>query len=263
MTDKRSDKGDVMQGSKVECKQNNGASGESVENLCEKTRKTGEKRNKPDSGFSPPLTKEKRQSSVPDLFARSKSETPVENESIVKAVIAAFNSPQIYVKFVGELSKNLNRELDIKLAKIEKSTKELEKVVVDLKGENKRLREVCDKRDAEMNTLREELTFLRNEVKECKENVNGEYSGHDNETIEKSIDDLEQYGRRNAVRIHNLKCITHDGVMPAVIALGQQIGVKIDKTDIVRCHMIGKPKPNGVCQGIVKFVHYWKRAELI
>ena len=71
-----------------------------------------------------------------------------------------------------------------------------------------------------------------------------------------------QYGRRNAVRIHNLLCTSHDGVLPAVIALGETIGVNINRADIVRCHMIG-PQKNGKCQAIVKFVQYWKRAEFI
>jgi hypothetical protein len=75
------------------------------------------------------------------------------------------------------------------------------------------------------------------------------------------IDDQQQYGRRNTLRIHNLKCSTHDDVIPAVKQLGVTLGVDISRSEIIRAHMIG-PSSNGKCQAIVKFVHYWKRSEL-
>jgi hypothetical protein len=112
--------------------------------------------------------------------------------------------------------------------------------------------------NAKISTLEEEVAGLHDDISEIRDVIEKQSA----DSLSTQLDDLEQYGRRNSVRIYNLKCVTHDGVLPAVIELGKSIGVHIQQTDIVRCHMIGAPK-EGKCQSIVKFVHYWKRFDLI
>lgn len=82
-----------------------------------------------------------------------------------------------------------------------------------------------------------------------------------------SHNELEQYGRRNSLRINNLK---FEGLsspprdeeqladatlrfLNSVVLTGDQ---KLDLSDIERCHYVGKPKRSGTQQILVKFSRY-------
>lgn len=82
-----------------------------------------------------------------------------------------------------------------------------------------------------------------------------------------SVNDLEQYGRRNSIRINNLKLEGVNGppsnerdLTSAVLYFLNTAVLKGDgkltERDIERCHYIGRPKSSGFQQIIVKFSRY-------
>lgn len=77
--------------------------------------------------------------------------------------------------------------------------------------------------------------------------------------LEESVDDLEQYGRRNSLRFHN--CPVHTGTLDTdcmIIDLCKdKLGIQLTEEDIFRSHPIGKPNRNGNIQIICRFKN-WK-----
>ena len=215
------------------------------------------KRNMPDSGFSPPLTQVKRQSSLPDLFSASTEQGNLTND-MEQAIINALSNPLVHEKLVTSIAAAVMKKLDRSVEQLTKSVHELENSVLTLSAQNKSLKSQVADKDVVIDRMKSEISELQNSLQGLQNSAD---ILSNTSSLSVKLDDLEQYGRRNSVRIHNLKCASHNEVLPAVVALGSKIGVSISKSDIVRCHMIGKPK-DGMCQGIVKFVHYWKRSEL-
>lgn len=82
--------------------------------------------------------------------------------------------------------------------------------------------------------------------------------------LEESLDDLEQYGRRNSLRFHNCsvppdqqqtgKRLDTDSI---VVNICKKMGVELTDDDISRSHPIGKPNSRGNIQIISKFKN-WK-----
>jgi hypothetical protein len=225
---------------------------------------TTTKRNEPDSGFSPQLTQEKRHASLPELFEAAKDceqstgMSMMDIAGIEKAVANALLNPVVHGKLAASISTAINKKLEKALSKYKKSVEDLEQAVDDIKTENVRLRSVCSDRDMELEIMKNYITALREDLHKLKNST----QMRDSIALDNKIDAQEQYGRRNSIRIHNLDCTTHEGVLNAVIDLGTSIDVEVRNLDVVRCHMIGKPR-NNKCQAIVHFVHYWKRAEII
>lgn len=77
--------------------------------------------------------------------------------------------------------------------------------------------------------------------------------------LEETVDDLEQYGRRNSLRFHN--CPVPTGTLDTdcmIIDLCKdKLGIQLTEEDIFRSHPIGKPNRNGNIQIICRFKN-WK-----
>ena len=102
----------------------------------------------------------------------------------------------------------------------------------------------------EFEVLREELWLVRDENKKLKEEMS---------SIKKELIDLEQYGRRNNVRIFGLKEITHEKdssqTEEAVIRLfKEKLSVTTTPQQIEVAHRIGKQSSGRTRQIIVRFV---------
>ena len=71
------------------------------------------------------------------------------------------------------------------------------------------------------------------------------------------INDIEQYGRRTSVRIHNVRCDSSDDCVDAVLdILRQKMKADVRAEDIDRCHPVGKPNNKNIKPIIVKFKSY-------
>ena len=78
------------------------------------------------------------------------------------------------------------------------------------------------------------------------------------------LDDLEQYGRRNSVRMYNIDCAPYgNNCFDAVVdILHSKLKVSVGPNDIDRCHPVGKPNANGHKPIIVKFKNYNAKREV-
>ena len=84
----------------------------------------------------------------------------------------------------------------------------------------------------------------------------------ENESLKVSLDELEQYGRRNSVRMWSKsEEKTGENTDQIVLEHAQKIGASIAAGDISRSHRVGRPRTGTTRAIIVKFVSYNKRRE--
>lgn len=82
--------------------------------------------------------------------------------------------------------------------------------------------------------------------------------------VQKNTNELEQYSRRNCLRIFGLPESQHEDTNEKVVNLAKsKLGVNIDPSNIDRSHRIGKPTSTNPRPIIVKFTSYAARARFI
>ena len=84
----------------------------------------------------------------------------------------------------------------------------------------------------------------------------------DNKRLQIRIDELEQYGRKNCVRIFGVSEDKSD-TDQVVVDLGEKLNVNIQKTDIAVSHRVGPTKPNKARPIISRITNYALRHELL
>lgn len=83
------------------------------------------------------------------------------------------------------------------------------------------------------------------------------------DSLSNQLDDLEQYGRRTSVRLHNVPPdLGLNTDVAAVRVFNEFMNVAISVDDIERSHPLGKEKDNGSRPIIVKFKAY-KSKEMV
>jgi len=83
-----------------------------------------------------------------------------------------------------------------------------------------------------------------------------------------NVNAVEQYGRRENIRIHNVpeKAGNHDDGEEIVLQIAEELGISIESHDIQRAHRLGKKKRSSTAkprQIIARFVSYKHRNELL
>ena len=94
----------------------------------------------------------------------------------------------------------------------------------------------------DLKSLKEELEISKNEVKQVKaENVRLKQAL--NMTIYK-LDELEQYGRRENLRIHEIQesLYNKDDGKDIVLNIAKILGIERNESDIQKAHRLGKKK---------------------
>lgn len=81
-------------------------------------------------------------------------------------------------------------------------------------------------------------------------------------TMQNKIDDLEQYQRRQCLRIFGVEEKTNEDTDYVAIDVAQKIGVQLNVCDIDRSHRIGRRDTGRPRPIIVKFISYRKRSEV-
>lgn len=110
--------------------------------------------------------------------------------------------------------------------------------------------ELIQKLKTEVKELSEENTAIRKKIKSLKSST------------DRRIDELEQYGRRNNLRIRGIEETTGENVNKIIMDTAKKIGARIDESCIDRAHRVGRPgndKPRPI---IVKFTSYAHRREM-
>lgn len=161
--------------------------------------------------------------------------------TVATAVSSAVNSMRTSV--IDEMLKS-NRELQESVKQQSDIINEQKAVIEDQKAT------IQDKNDL-IDDLQCQVHCLSGEVDDLKQEVN----------------ELEQYGRRNSLRINNLKLNGPTGpprdeqqLTSAVVYFLNTAVLKGDHKltdqDVERCHYVGKPKQEGSTQILVKFFRY-------
>ncbi len=79
--------------------------------------------------------------------------------------------------------------------------------------------------------------------------------------VETKVDELEQYGRRNNLRIYGVQETKGEDTDDVVLNVAEKMGVVLDATDIDRSHRIGKTSTQAR-PIIVKFIGYGPRSSM-
>ena len=80
--------------------------------------------------------------------------------------------------------------------------------------------------------------------------------------MQAKIDDLEQYQRRQCLRIFGIEEKTSEDTDQIAMEVAQKIGVQLNVNDIDRSHRVGRSDTGRPRPIIVKFVSYRKRSEV-
>lgn len=120
------------------------------------------------------------------------------------------------------------------------------------------------------------LSFDIDEAKDRYSKLEQEHAGlaDANKQLQQTIDNLEQYGRRNCLLLHGIpepinseesavKKSNEDTDKIAIDILNSKLGININKQDIDRSHRLGRSGKRGKPRPIIiKFVAYNKRSEV-
>lgn len=108
-------------------------------------------------------------------------------------------------------------------------------------------------------SLSDEVKSLREENEHLKI-LNGELEKKVSDVVDAN-ETLEQYGRRNSVRISGVPVRQNEVTDEIVLDIAQALGVAMDVSEIDRSHRVGKPT-NRNRDILVKFVSYRSRQKL-
>lgn len=136
-------------------------------------------------------------------------------------------------KVSSEISKNINKKLQIYERKIE-----------DLKGE--------------LNQIKSEHNITKDELNSKINNLQSE-----NEKLIKRCEYTEQESKRNNIRIFNMKEKNNENTTQEVInLLNSKLPININNNDIEICHRIGRTIDNKIRGIFIKFSNYQTRQEI-
>lgn len=135
------------------------------------------------------------------------------------------------------IERVLDRKLDSFLKKVEENTRKIREV-----------EQIIDSQSTKMKDLQTKIDFLQNA---CNRMV-------------KENNDLEQYSRRNCLRIFGIPETENESTDDEVIKFAKsRLDVQIDPSEIDRSHRIGKPGSPSPRHIIVKFLSYSVRQRVI
>ena len=231
------------------------------------------------SGVSPTL---KKVNSLPDFSLTASEDTSSKScASFLNDVATVFEnetfidriSPSLHKLMAPVITMAVNEAVTSAVTKLEKD------VIKPMQEQNKKLylkvkesEEIIRSKDELLAQKNDQISKLESDV-ELLAQKNDQISKleSDVKTLTKStskltdkLDDLEQYGRRNSVRMYNINCASYNNnCLDAVVdVLQNKLKVSVGSNDIDRCHPVGKQNINGLKPIIVKFKTYNAKREV-
>ena len=190
------------------------------------------------------------------------SSTEVQNDNVA-AQLKALNMKMANVmtkddKSLKKMIKSLFHEMkEDFLQSVFHRIELLETSIYEKDQENDKLKKQINNLNAELESQKEEMITLRQETDKANEKVEGKLNA------------LEQYGRRNSIRIDGINNINQDETPMmtsklVVNKLNENIeGLNLKVSDIDIAHRVGKEKRPGKKQIIVKFVSRMTKDKLM
>ena len=206
----------------------------------------------------------RRRGSLPDLHSAA---DPKKTFSLPELITKGFKDPDIVKDIVPSILNFLRPSIEATISKsIEKSMTSCLNTAVET-ALCKFKEEVMD---PQLQTKDKEIQFLKGEIDlrdqqiETLQNSVAELESSVGK-LSKGLNDIEQYGRRQSIRLNNVKLDDEPKCEEVVIKILNKalpIGDSIQQNDIERCHPIGKPNSKNNRQVIVKFKAYKTKAKV-
>lgn len=115
-------------------------------------------------------------------------------------------------------------------------------------------------RDQVVQELKETITKNTTVIEELKNAI--VIKDHEIAALERRVDDLEQYSRRQCLRIFGVEEKDGEDTDKIVMEVAEKVGVTVQLTDIDRSHRVGVKRGDRPRPLIAKFVSYRNRNEL-
>ncbi|KAK3107155.1 hypothetical protein FSP39_008276 [Pinctada imbricata] len=120
----------------------------------------------------------------------------------------------------------------------------------------KTLRDQLDTQSARIDKNEQDIAALNEENEELRASMNQAESRV--EEVEIQLEELEQYGRRNSLRFHNVSVGDSDDTDASIVKICNDVlKVNITSDDICRSHPVGRPNRHGKRQIICR-LRNWK-----
>ena len=223
----------------------------------------------------------RRQSSLPNIAKASLSKDKGSKMAFSDMVQITFNDPA-FAKSVAPVMYDMLSPLiqdtisaavsavtlDLKstvVDKMVKSNEELQKLVKEQTDTITSQKTVINK---QKDLINEQTLLLESKSARIEElEYSNDYLMFEMDSLKSEINNLEQYGRRNSLRLNNFTPTTppvdeYDLANSVCTFLNRKVlkgASPLDVRDIERCHFIGRAKGNRPKQIIVKFLHYQDR----
>ena len=146
--------------------------------------------------------------------------------------------------FIDRITASLHKLMAVNEAVTSAVTKLEKDVIKPLQEQNKKLNlklkeneEIIRSKDELLAQKNDQISKLEPDVKTLTKSTS---------KLTDKLDDLEQYGRRNSVRMYNINCAPYNNnCLDAVVdVLQNKLKVSVGPNDIDRCHPVGKPNIN-------------------
>lgn len=112
-----------------------------------------------------------------------------------------------------------------------------------------------DVQNIQIRSLLDKIQFLEEKNNKLKS---------ENTSLKLETDTLEQYSRRNCIKIHAVPEIQGENVISEVVKVGRTLGMDLDPKLIDNCHRLGKQNlDRGVRGIIVKFIRHFEKQEML
>ena len=206
----------------------------------------------------------RRRGSLPDLHSES---DPKKTFSLPDLIRKGFKDPEIVQDIAPSILKSLKPSIEETIARsIEKSMTSCLNLAVET-ALRKFKEDVMDpqikQKNGEIKTLRNEISLRDQQIESLQDTVTELESSVGKLT--KGLNDLEQYGRRQSIRLNNVnlqgdsEC---EAVVLGILNKALPLGEKLNPEEIERCHPIGKLNSKNNRQVIVKFRAYKTKARV-
>lgn len=207
----------------------------------------------------------RRRGSLPDL--QTDAYDPRKSYSLPELMKKGFLGHDVMKDMVPSILKSIKPQIEqtIKVT-IENTLSQTIAGAVDdaiNKFKSQVMEPLLNQKDEEITLLKHEINSKDAKLKDLETKI--ETLEINNDKLEKGLNDLDQYGRRQSIRLNNVS-LPDDSVCEEVVLeiINNALldGEPISHNDIERCHPVGKPNKKKNRQIIVKFLSYKTKAKV-
>lgn len=198
----------------------------------------------------------RRRGSLPDLQEVQSASGEKKSDIIRKGLL----DPDTMKEFIPIIIKHLQPSIESSIeSAIERSmeasiTRAVNSALHKFKSEV--MDPILERKDTEIDYLKSQIEQKDNQIKTLEQS---------NTKIVKNLNDLDQYGRRQNIRLNNVPLGEDDDCEEVVLRIINRAlpdGETLTSSEISRCHPLGKVNRNNNRQVIVKFVSYKAKAKV-